>query len=540
MLSIVSGSRLPYDQLSSDSDSSTSSNASNLSQQDRNDDELSNKIPTPPWTELGQAHDTIASFLSNLYKTSALIRRNQVSSERIIKSAKIDTSFYEPFDRNYVREKYPAADVTLVQRLGAANSRRRKYLKYRSLHRQKLSQPQEAPIRLNTKQTSAGPLPEAVPGRSMSNEICAQDQGQGTPSLRDSSYIMESTKASTFHVTDVPAVNIGTLDEASDAGTQTTLGSTSSVGRIKVAIPPPPKAALEGKGFECPYCYTICHLRATMEWKQHREWKRHVLRDLQPYICTFGDCNETNTLFERRRDWIDHELQTHRREWYCNTPEHEPYKFRVEFQSHMRHQHSEQVEEGQLDVLADLNARPAVHSKYSCPLCRSDESKDLSIDRLEAHLGRHLEAVACFVLPLADTGSRISQDSASTKAAVDNDSTSHRSSDDLENEPASSSNGDLSAPEKDFPSIDQYVKRSPDEWAFIQRNSQPTGPETMPNEHGLLHEICAWLTTERQAELLSKFASQRHTETGNWFFDFQPYLDLKDGAYSILLVEGLR
>jgi len=45
--------------------------------------------------------------------------------------------------------------------------------------------------------------------------------------------------------------------------------------------------------------------------------RRHVFRDLQPYICTFDSCTKPNHLFETRHDWYDHEVQHHRREWYC-------------------------------------------------------------------------------------------------------------------------------------------------------------------------------------------------------------------------------
>ena len=45
--------------------------------------------------------------------------------------------------------------------------------------------------------------------------------------------------------------------------------------------------------------------------------RRHVFRDLQPYICTFENCAKPDRLFGSRQDWYDHEFQDHRREWFC-------------------------------------------------------------------------------------------------------------------------------------------------------------------------------------------------------------------------------
>lgn len=79
-----------------------------------------------------------------------------------------------------------------------------------------------------------------------------------------------------------------------------------------------------------------------------------------------------------------------------------------------------------------------------------------------------------------------------------------------------------------------------DGWEFLEREASPTISIEDPNEKTLLEEICDWLTTEHQSELLAKIANSRHPDTGKWFFNFEPYLGLRDGAYSILLVEGLR
>ena len=43
--------------------------------------------------------------------------------------------------------------------------------------------------------------------------------------------------------------------------------------------------------------------------------RTHVMRDLQPYVCTFKDCSLR--LFSSRHEWFEHELVTHRKLWQC-------------------------------------------------------------------------------------------------------------------------------------------------------------------------------------------------------------------------------
>ncbi|KAL8965947.1 MAG: hypothetical protein Q9183_003604, partial [Haloplaca sp. 2 TL-2023] len=205
-------------------------------------------------------------------------------------------------------------------------------------------------------------------------------------------------------------------DQISETATQTSHGSTSSVQQHTLTIPPPPQSSLEGLDFECPYCYTICRLVTAEPWQQRREWRQHVLWDLQPYVCTFGGCSEANTLYERRRDWIAHELQSHRNEWCCNVSGHQPYDNRNDFKGHMIREHLGSFDTDGLDALSDMVARPAVNMKFSCPLNCAESPSNLTIDRLERHLGRHLEVIATFALPSRGTetpqsyGSNVTRD----------------------------------------------------------------------------------------------------------------------------------
>ncbi|KAI9768829.1 MAG: hypothetical protein M1840_004643 [Geoglossum simile] len=65
--------------------------------------------------------------------------------------------------------------------------------------------------------------------------------------------------------------------------------------------------------FECQYCFQLLT-------KVHKksEWHRHVLEDLESYVCTFGGCSQSFRSFRLRKDWWNHEMQSHRKENLSN------------------------------------------------------------------------------------------------------------------------------------------------------------------------------------------------------------------------------
>ena len=424
--SIVSGLRSPLDQRSSDSDSDSSTNSSQSTVQSSNADS-DPLVRRPPWTELQQLQHSINTYISGLYRISVVIRKNRNPLDKVIKSANIDISSYEFYDQRHVLEKFPFADPDLITRLGKAVSQRRKYLKYRERHRQKLSLHPNVETPSHAKQILEGAIARADQAASLTQgpEISSHEQRISTvaSTVKQPSSTLDSTAASTFLPMNPVVQELDHGDQISETATQTSHGSTSSVQQHTLTIPPPPQSSLEGLDFECPYCYTICRLVTVEPWQQRREWRQHVLRDLQPYLCTFGGCSEANTLYERRRDWIAHELQSHRNEWCCNASGHQPYDNRNDFKDHMIREHSGSFKMDGLDALTDMVARPAVNMKSSCPLNCSEKPSNLTIDRLERHLGRHLEVIATFALPSRGTetpqsyGSNVTRDANSNGSA---------------------------------------------------------------------------------------------------------------------------
>lgn len=300
------------------------------------------------------------------------------------------------------------ANARLIERLGKANSQCGRYFRYRENHRQRLSLPAEnttsepkffATMRL-------GEIGSYAPSKPQEPQLVSNQPSEADPAKTFS--IKPSTAASTFIPPQPPKpFDLVQVDQESDTGTRTTYESVSSTDHNNLHVPGPPQIS-ENSEFECPFCFHICRLRSTEKWRREREWKRHVFKDLQPYICTSGDCAESYTIYERRRDWIRHETHFHRREWCCNVLEHEVFSDQEKFKLHMKQLHPEFGNGSQMDTFIEMFQRPLESATVECPLCLNNGQGALTLRAFEKHVARHMESLALFALPrldVSETGS---------------------------------------------------------------------------------------------------------------------------------------
>ena len=116
-------------------------------------------------------------------------------------------------------------------------------------------------------------------------------------------------------------------------------------------------------------------------------------------MCTFSTCPKADTMYERRSQWFEHELQVHRREWCCNAIDHRAYEDPTRFLDHMRNVHADTYDQAELPNILSLFERPSSNTTAACPFCFSEDTKRLPMTRFEKHLGRHMEILALFALP---------------------------------------------------------------------------------------------------------------------------------------------
>ena len=300
----------------------------------------------------------------------------QSTKSRYTKSANIDVSLFEDFDLQYVRDKYPRTPDYLVSRIGNSISRRRQFLKYRELHAAKLgesltSQRDDSQSILSettaTTFQSVSTLPGYRDGR---------PEAQGPPEEQDLEG--EPRSAPQYAASIMSETTYNSLARDAD----------------KMRMPDVPREARDGEPFECPMCRRMQQLETS---RLTQQWYKHVFADLQPYICTFEDCDIANETYDGRHQWFNHEKKIHRVMYICRGHCDQEFQSRSAFSSHIKETRPAQIPDSQLSTFVQMCTTPLGAMFVSeCPLCGASIRGSR---QLEKHLGRHLEEIALFALP---------------------------------------------------------------------------------------------------------------------------------------------
>ena len=360
--------------------------------------------------ELPKTLELIRFIINCLYKMPI---RRPAALERI--TERISTQFapYQQYDAQFVRDLHPELDPTIAARLGRLVSLRRQILAYQEKHNQNL-QPERAQDGLSSR-----PIVDVNPG--------IEAVFYTMPPSEQASGISRPSKATT-HQSPSDRPDLQKFDyPPSIASSHHSRASSYAMNSIGLPIPPMPKD-VDGTpltNFLCPYCNIIQYI------KSERSWKKHVLHDLQPYVCTFSGCSLEDHFFPSRNAWYLHETQEHRCVWHCNVEGHGIYKTQELFMDHMLQSHATKLSREQMANLAPMFRRSDRSSAGKCNLCFR-KSKSLC-----DHVARHLERIALFALPrLSDDDAdwKSSQNQQSLEALLSDDgsrsaSAKHRSSD---------------------------------------------------------------------------------------------------------------
>ena len=360
--------------------------------------------------ELPKTLELMRFIINCLYKMPI---RRPAALERITERISAQFAPYQQYDAQFVQDLHPDLDSTIAARLGRLVSLRRQILAYQERHNQKL-QPEPTQQGLSSR-LIVDALPEA---EAVVYTVPPSEQASG---------ISRPSKATT-HQSPPDRPDLQKFDyPPSIASSHHSRASSYAINSIGLPVPPIPKD-VDGTpltNFLCPYCNIIQYI------KSERSWKKHVLRDLQPYVCTFSGCSLQDHFFPSRNAWFLHETQDHRCVWHCNIEGHGIYKTQELFMDHMLQSHGTKLSWEQMANLAPLFRRSDRSSSGKCNLCFR-KSKSLC-----DHVARHLERIALFALPrLSDNeaDSKSSQNQQSLEALLSDDgsrsaSAKHQSSD---------------------------------------------------------------------------------------------------------------
>ncbi|KAF8249169.1 hypothetical protein K440DRAFT_660426 [Wilcoxina mikolae CBS 423.85] len=407
---IVNGGELePPNTQKLDSDTASSSSGSSASSLNEFSGDSDEAEELPSTTDLEYAYLDISHIITCLYKFSIAVRR-PAPRDRFHKFSAINMSHYEFFDIQHASHKFSQAPGYLTERMGKANTRRRQLLRYHKEHHGKIAR--YIDVSLDPQDE-----PEINPAKEGNELEVTVIQNQG--SVRQGAPTISTLKKSQTTVTTVRQMHkeLDAVDAESDTGqSQTSFApsvASESQSTLQVPLPPRGEAAFDGPPFECPYCYSIIMVKSSYAWI------KHVFKDLQPYICTFEHCPKSVQLFERRNDWYDHEVQFHRREWYCDDCK-ESFHFKGDFKDHLKTDHGNLFSESELTAAINRCER-ASFDDQPCPICQSLQK--YSPTHLRSHLARHMQQLALFTLPslCGETADEVESNGAQPSADIEDE-----------------------------------------------------------------------------------------------------------------------
>ncbi|KAH7094547.1 hypothetical protein FB567DRAFT_6078 [Paraphoma chrysanthemicola] len=308
------------------------------------------------------------SMIDTLFRVTVAIRQ-PLSVDRYANSQRVelkDHQFFSKVDGEYLATGgFSNMEPDLRERILFASLQRRKFLQYTQDHRNKLA------FGLDTIGASAGYKDDGL-----------LEQDASASHIDDS---VVSYRAPSMSVSAIVA------RESADNGTESSSGSsfsmassTASGHEQRLKVPPFPEEGDEGIR-TCPCCYLL------LDFRSERSWKKHIMADLRPFVCTFRECDsDPGKLYSRKSTWFEHELTFHRRRWECSLGCSTAFLSRAALRTHLLEKHPNIQDITFVQSL--LTGREiAAKAEARCPFC----SKTLkSRKRIREHIANHQKQIA--------------------------------------------------------------------------------------------------------------------------------------------------
>lgn len=170
--------------------------------------------------------------------------------------------------------------------------------------------------------------------------------------------------------------------------------------------------------FFCDFCGRMI----SAKYGIGRAWEVHLLRDLQPYICTYENCQKGDFLYRSKTDWLEHERASHRQAWRCPKHAAEVFGSQTEFLEHLTADHEVLMTEEQRKNMAKIAECTLIDARSKCPFCLASNisGKDL-VSHMAAHMQQFAYHSAVFTQRFVWHSSRTSSKFALDSAAEDED-----------------------------------------------------------------------------------------------------------------------
>ncbi|XXH04368.1 hypothetical protein Hte_010782 [Hypoxylon texense] len=293
----------------------------------------------------------------------------------------------EAYRSDELTNQYATTSYWLIQRAGIANARRKQQFIYWKEHSLKLGRD----------------MPERKPATPVAQRLGAVNNVK-TSITHDALAPNAATgQAAPASVQSVPTSATNLKASAVKSSVFSNQGRASTVMDLKgekLEWPPPPTHIRRiGGYFTCPCCEVLCPER----YLRKDAWRVHLIHDLQPYHCTYEDCQDPDRLYGTREDWVNHENQ-HARVWHCHEHKEElEFETQAEYVEHLKTSHPDGPPERYSQELVATAVGPSLKECRPCPFCPFySNAFPGEITQMQKHIMFHLERLALLALPLVD------------------------------------------------------------------------------------------------------------------------------------------
>ncbi|RMJ16654.1 hypothetical protein CDV36_003671 [Fusarium kuroshium] len=385
---------------------------------------LSRAIPQPDAENMEAADgdpplllglNAVDAALSRLHSLAVAIRRSAARSYRqkvtlTPPSGNTEGLCYTQF----VRRRFPHAGDSLIEHLGKSVHIRGRAMFYQQRHNKKIAENRE---REDT----------AMPAMSENTEPTIEDGGP--EDLTMNANPMSETNVSNIDRQDLHRRLKITKPSLSHISRGSSIQESQD---DKFDYPKIPRTKETGDDVPCPFCCEPLKLSTLTE----KEWRDHVDRDMEPYVCISEECKEPLQFFVHSQDWRDHMQRMHTLDWarnvytttwHCDMDhDHVPkdrdmrdFNDKGDFIEHLSKAHGETLTRPQLLARTRRSRTARIRDPFTCPLCDC-QPEDIAphipekpYDLLSKHIARHLKALAFLSLSYLDFDQDFSESSGS-------------------------------------------------------------------------------------------------------------------------------
>ncbi|KAM3419506.1 hypothetical protein BST61_g2849 [Cercospora zeina] len=159
---------------------------------------------------------------------------------------------------------------------------------------------------------------------------------------------------------------------------------------LSLRLPPPPQPPGQGR-FTCPVCCCIVTFRSEKQWRQH------IVDDLQPYVCIHEMCASAYRAYSSARQWQHHMTLAHPVGWSCPFDCNRVFTAARDLENHIVDHHNVENDILTLRMISEPCADPKdPPSSLRCTLCQCICPSRRHWFR---HIQEHERQLALFALP---------------------------------------------------------------------------------------------------------------------------------------------